>query len=383
MILHLTTFLQGGAGACITDLAVLQHEAGESPAIVCSSDGEPGDDHYPEYLLRLRQRGVPVLPVDSLFKRDRARNLAAVSAVLQCIDIDTVRTIHAHAGVPALAGLLIAGRGCQRIPVVQTMHGWGTRKTPEHAAEDLAVLGLVDVAVVTSAASARFLAERLIPGTPIRVVPCGIRSEPPRVPDDVTSRTLQQMRAHTRGLLLCIGSVTENKNQRALVHALAARGADGWCAAFIGEGPLVPALAAEAARLGVGDRVRWFGYLPDASAYLPLADALVLPSRSEGQGLVVMEAFRTGVPAIVSDVPPLADMVDEGRNGFVFENGSAAGLAAALARLRALTPGDHAEMRTRALQAFNTAQSPAAMYRAYAEVYASARGATRQHSAAR
>lgn len=48
------------------------------------------------------------------------------------------------------------------------------------------------------------------------------------------------------------------------------------------------------------------------------ADALVVPSRWEGFGLVVPEALRNGTPVLVSDKGALPDFVEEGKNGHVF-----------------------------------------------------------------
>lgn len=50
-------------------------------------------------------------------------------------------------------------------------------------------------------------------------------------------------------------------------------------------------------------------------------DAIVVPSRWEGFGLVVPEAFRNGTPALVSDRGALPDLVDEDLTGSVFKFG--------------------------------------------------------------
>jgi glycosyltransferase involved in cell wall biosynthesis len=53
------------------------------------------------------------------------------------------------------------------------------------------------------------------------------------------------------------------------------------------------------------------------------SDLLVLPSKSETWGLVVNEAMASGLPVIVSDkVGCAADLVLNGKNGFIFESGN-------------------------------------------------------------
>jgi glycosyltransferase involved in cell wall biosynthesis len=68
-----------------------------------------------------------------------------------------------------------------------------------------------------------------------------------------------------------------------------------------GEGPALPALRALAARLGLGEAVRFTGYLdrhrdlPDCYA---AADVFVFASRTETQGLVLLEAMAVGLPVV-------------------------------------------------------------------------------------
>lgn len=50
------------------------------------------------------------------------------------------------------------------------------------------------------------------------------------------------------------------------------------------------------------------------------ADMLVLPSRWDGWGIVVNEALMAGVPVIVSNMCGAADIVNDGRNGFIFNS---------------------------------------------------------------
>jgi glycosyltransferase involved in cell wall biosynthesis len=69
-------------------------------------------------------------------------------------------------------------------------------------------------------------------------------------------------------------------------------------------------VAGRAAELGIGDRVRLLGRLPDADLAVVLGRAAVLvaPSRAEGFGLPVLEAMAAGVPVVSSDDPALAEV---------------------------------------------------------------------------
>jgi rhamnosyl/mannosyltransferase len=74
---------------------------------------------------------------------------------------------------------------------------------------------------------------------------------------------------------------------------------------LIGTGPDMPAIAAEAARLGVANRVVQLGSVPRVVPYFLAADALWFPSnaRSESFGLVQVEAMASGCPVINSSIP--------------------------------------------------------------------------------
>ena len=66
-------------------------------------------------------------------------------------------------------------------------------------------------------------------------------------------------------------------------------------------------------------RWRWFETLPHSEVLdlMMEADVLVLPSLSEGFGLVVTEALACGLPVIVTPNVGASDLVRDGREGFV------------------------------------------------------------------
>lgn len=80
--------------------------------------------------------------------------------------------------------------------------------------------------------------------------------------------------------------------------------------------------------------VRWSPSLPTAVVAAAMDDAsvLVLPSRSEGLGRVVIEAFCRGRGVVGSRVGGIPDLVTDGETGLLVTPGDAAGLAGALER---------------------------------------------------
>src|SRR5262245_19382142 len=157
-ILHLTTFLQGGAGRAIVDLIAEQRRAQHEVAVITSRTGAPGYGHYPAYLESLTRQDVSVQLVDSLFTREPAANLAVVRALDARFPPGLEPGIlHAHAAVPAHIALTFAGARRRPMAIVQTMHGWGVHKTAAQAAADVAVMNLVDRVAVPSRHAADLL----------------------------------------------------------------------------------------------------------------------------------------------------------------------------------------------------------------------------------
>ena len=135
---------------------------------------------------------------------------------------------------------------------------------------------------------------------------------------------------------LFVGRLAPEKNVAVLLEAFAAyRGAGGsWSLMLVGRGPLDNELRAIAASLGCGEAVRFYGYRHYQSIlpFYAFAGALVLPSVSEAWGLVVNEAMASGLPVIVSNrCGCVNDLVEPGRNGFVFDPANPAELAGLMA----------------------------------------------------
>jgi glycosyltransferase involved in cell wall biosynthesis len=105
----------------------------------------------------------------------------------------------------------------------------------------------------------------------------------------------------------------------------------------VGAGPERDRLADLAQQLGVGGRVSFTGAVPHASlaAHYRRAALLVLPSREEGFGLVLVEALGCGCPVVASDLPAIRGLLNEGQSGRLFRAGDAGDLALTVTELLA------------------------------------------------
>jgi glycosyltransferase involved in cell wall biosynthesis len=88
-------------------------------------------------------------------------------------------------------------------------------------------------------------------------------------------------------------------------------------AIVVGDGPLRPGLEQLARQLGIDRQVSFVGQRRDVEAWLRRAKLFVLTSDSEGLSLSLMEAMLCGLPAVVSRVGDLGDLVKDGLNGYL------------------------------------------------------------------
>lgn len=362
-ILHLSTFLQGGAGRAITDLALAQHAAGHSVSVAIDDQDEPGYQSYTEYLELLKAAGVPVHRVHSTFKRDLPRNLTAVQQICALPEVIDLDLVHSHAAVPSVVARLATSRFRRQPPVVQTMHGWGVQKTSEQAASDVIALNLADRVVVPSETSGGLLRALGVSQDLVTVVPYGVRDDRRRSLTD--EALLNDLRRRWSFVVGCVGTIGERKNQRLIIDALAqVRGAVVGCV-FIGDGDAA-GLSAYARSRGVGDRAAILGYRAEASQYLRRMDACVLASTSEGQPLTILEAFRDGVPVIAADIAELRELIEHRINGWLFNGGDARSLASVLEQA---ARGTARKVVERARELYEARHTLERMVDGYATVY--------------
>lgn len=107
-------------------------------------------------------------------------------------------------------------------------------------------------------------------------------------------------------LVLFVGNLLPVKGLDYLLAACVRLAQDGLAfqCALIGQGPLRSSLEHEVARLGLGDKVRFVGTVPNEQLpdWYRAANVFVLPSRSEGVPNVLLEAAACGTPFVASRV---------------------------------------------------------------------------------
>jgi len=79
--------------------------------------------------------------------------------------------------------------------------------------------------------------------------------------------------------------------------------------------------------------IKYFGFANDVRAYLKHADAMVLPSRSEGLSRSILEAMSMGKPIITTQTAGCRETVEHNVNGFLVPVNDAASLTEAMATM--------------------------------------------------
>ena len=92
-------------------------------------------------------------------------------------------------------------------------------------------------------------------------------------------------------------------------------GAAGAFLLLVGDGPERDVLEHQARDLAVADRVIFAGYQSEPGPYLAAMDVFVLPSRSEGLSVSLLEAMVAGVPVAVTDVGANREVIEDGKCG--------------------------------------------------------------------
>jgi glycosyltransferase involved in cell wall biosynthesis len=290
-----------------------------------------------------------------------------------------VSVVHAHQLLsPASAALL--ARALRGVPFVVTAHASGSigdvaQLVRQGHLGTARLAALARLASAFVAVSAPIRAELLAAGIPahrIRRIPNGVDTSRFAPPDPQARATARAALALGEGAVaVYAGRLSPEKGVDVLLDAWAlAPGPRRATLCVVGDGPERAALESRAARLGVAASVRFEGASGDVGPWLRAADAFVLPSRTEGLSLALLEAMASGVAIVATDVGASAEAAGPG-GALLVPPGRPAELADALAavlwdRERALALGRVA--RDRAVARFGIGAVAARHLDLYREV---------------
>ena len=247
----------------------------------------------------------------------------AIARLLRRFEPDVVQTHMARAS--ALGGRAARSAGYPTLAMLHTMIR-------------LKYYRAIDLFVPTTADQVAYLRKNGVPADRIERIP-HFRSLEPVAAAKAPRRTDAAVKA--------LGRFAHKKGFDVLLHAVAHAAAQGvpFRVEIGGDGPERASLKALAARLGIGDRVTFCGWIEDVETFLADADLFVLPSRIESFGIVILEAMACGVPIVATRVSgPLATLDED--TALLVPSDDPAAMAAAM--MAAFEAPDAAEARARA-----------------------------------
>jgi len=245
-----------------------------------------------------------------------------------------IHLIHAHAALPCghAAALLSRELG---VPFVVTVHGLDAYSTRQVGGLSGKWCNRVSKFVYRSAKSVICVSDKVRDQV--------LKGTPDRVNTEVVYNGVDSETFHPSGdgaekqTILCVGDLISSKGHELLLRGLAAvhsRLPDVSCE-FIGDGPERSHLTKTAAKLDLGDKIRFFGRRnrSQVAEAMRRCTLFALLSGYEGFGCVYLEAMATGKAAIGCRGQGIEEVIEHGANGWLIDPGSLPGLTEALFEL--------------------------------------------------
>jgi len=182
----------------------------------------------------------------------------------------------------------------------------------------------LDVVTAQSRASADMIRANGL-RVPVHPVSCGInfnRFHPLPSVDRLAVRARYGLDPN-RKLFLFVGRLEQEKRVDVLLHALKKLNRSDVQLVIAGHGTAQNELQTLAKSLGVWDRVRFTGFVPneDLTALLNSIDIFTMPSEAELLSIASLEAMACGRPLLLANAVALPELVTQGANGYLFKPG--------------------------------------------------------------
>jgi len=309
----------GGVESHVHDLAKYMVDQGDDVTILTS--------RYDRHLPALERReGVVVRRVPTIFSALRTPFFPRVHQEVLDGDWDLV---HSHTPPPFTAYFACTAANARGIPHVLTYHCDDEITLPAVGPALVALyreslgrytLSHSDHVVVSTESYAR--TSRLVWRYDPQVIGAAIDADRfhPMVDGSKVRRRLRVPPPEEGHMVLYVGRLVPHKGVEFLLEAAPMMDASAHLV-IVGTGPWREALERSAKLLGIEDRVTFAGSVPyeELPAYNRAADVTVLPSisRLEAFGLVGLEAMASERPVVLSDIPGVREVIQDGREGLL------------------------------------------------------------------
>jgi len=296
------------AGAAVLLASIREARAGQSSAL---------------FLEQAAQRGIPTLEWTALRRLD----LALLFEMRRFLTQNRFQVLHAHGYKALFYATLARPRG---MALVATYHGATSHSRLSRFYEwlELRLDRRVDRLFAVSQRVMDSLVRQGIPAERMAMVqnPHTLSAAEPIASKDKAKESPLE--------LLYLGRLSVEKGLDVLLQALSGHPQrERVRLTVVGDGPERARLEAQVQRAGLTPLVRFMGFHTDISGFLRDAHALILPSRTEGLPLALLEAAACGLPVIASCVGGVPEIVEPGVNGILVQPEDVAGLISAMTEM--------------------------------------------------
>ena len=351
----------GGAERVVHTLATGQHRAGHRVAVAAVLGN--GTDRQ-LFLAPLDQAGVETMTL-RISPRAYGRERAAIAELCRRLQPDVMHTHGYHVDVVDAGAARRAG-----VPTVTTVHGFTGGDWKSWIYERLArrAFRRFDAVVAVSRPLARDLERGGVPAARLHMVPnASPANDLPPLPRDQARAGLAV--PNGRFHVGWVGRLTPEKGADVLLAALPLLADLPLVVSVVGEGRQRPQLQQSAARLGLGDRVRWLGNVAEAGRLFAGFDVFALSSRTEGTPIVLFEAMAARTPIVASAVGGVPDVVSP-REALLIGADDPAALARAIRAVH-VDPAAAADRARRANERLASEFAPGPWLEQYERIYRS------------
>lgn len=348
----------GGLGRHVHALAEAQAAQGHDVVVLTQAGQSGAEDHRVNGVRVIRvPRDAPYVPLDAehLIAWVLGFNSAVARAFVSLARQWAPQVVHGHDWLVA-SSLAIAARASDAVSVL-TMHateagrhqGWIPSSLSQtiHGVEWWAANQASMVIACSEHMRREITALFDVPPDRIRVIPNGVDPAAWQVSAGRRRRVRQR---HAGPLIVFTGRLEWEKGVHTLIDAMprVRRAIPDAHLVIAGRGSTRDDLIAQVRSRRLGRQVTFEGWLPEQAlhALVAAADVAVVPSIYEPFGIVAIEAAAAGTPVVAAASGGLAEVVVDGQTGWLFEPGSATGLAACLTQ--ALVDRTAARRRARA-----------------------------------
>lgn len=161
-----------------------------------------------------------------------------------------------------------------------------------------------------------------VPKERLGVLPTGLQRHHFQVSEQETDKLRARYGAVNKTLFLTVSRMSHEKNVVFLLESLSALKRDhgkDFVMLFVGDGPDREYYEHLAKDLNLSENTFFTGTVPnsDIAPYFRAADAFLFASKTETQGIVVLEAFAGNTPVLAVEASGVSDLVKRGYNGML------------------------------------------------------------------